>query len=163
MTTVMYPGSFDPVTLGHVDIAARAAAIFDRVIVAVYATPTKDLLFTTKERMELFRRAIAHLPNVEVTDFTGLVVEAARGLGANAIVRGLRSGSDFEHEFEMFYMNRKLAPDIEIVCLMASLPYQYVSSSLLKEVVRLGADAQDLVPLQVIESVKRKLEQRDYG
>ena len=81
MTTVMYPGSFDPVTLGHVDIAARSAAIFDRVIVAVYAAPAKDVLFTTKERVELFRRAIAHLPNVEVTDFTGLVVEAAGASG----------------------------------------------------------------------------------
>ena len=108
----------------------------------------------------MFRKAVEHLPNVEVTDFTELVVDCARRLGAHAIVRGLRSGSDFEYEFEMAYMNRKLAPDIEVVCLMASLPYQYVSSSLVKEVIALGGDVTDLVPAQVTDIVKRKLESR---
>ena len=157
MVTAIYPGSFDPVTLGHVDIAARAAAIFDRVIVSVYATPAKELQFNTQERVDLFRKAVEHLPNVEVTQFTDLVVECARQLGANVIVRGLRSGSDFEYEFEMTYMNKKLAPDIEVVCLIASLPYQYVSSSLLKEVIRLGGDVTGLVPPHVIEAVKNKM------
>ena len=157
MVTAIYPGSFDPVTLGHVDIAARAAAIFDRVIVSVYATPAKELQFNTQERVDLFRKAVEHLPNVEVNQFTGLVVECARQLGANVIVRGLRSGSDFEYEFEMTYMNKKLAPDIEVVCLIASLPYQYVSSSLLKEVIRLGGDVTGLVPTDVIEAVKNKM------
>ena len=157
MVTAIYPGSFDPVTLGHVDIAARAAAIFDRVIVSVYATPAKELQFNTQERVDLFRKAVEHLPNVEVTQFTDLVVECARQLGANVIVRGLRSGSDFEYEFEMTYMNKKLAPDIEVVCLIASLPYQYVSSSLLKEVIRLGGDVTGLVLPHVIEAVKNKM------
>jgi pantetheine-phosphate adenylyltransferase len=154
----MYPGSFDPVTLGHVDIATRASAIFDKVIVAVYAVPSKNLLFSTEERVGLFRKAVEHLPNVEVAEFTGLVVASARQLGAKVIVRGLRSGSDFEYEFEMAYMNKKLAPDIELVCLMASLPYQYVSSSLLKEVIALGGDVSGLVPPRVVEFVKEKLE-----
>ena len=157
MVKAIYPGSFDPVTLGHVDIAARAAAIFDRVIVTVYATPTKKLQFSTQERVDLFRKAVEHLPNVEVIQFTGLVVECARQLGANVIVRGLRSGSDFEYEFEMTYMNKKLAPDIEVVCLIASLPYQYVSSSLLKEVIGLGGDVTGLVPPDVVEAVKNKM------
>ena len=157
MAVVMYPGSFDPVTLGHVDIVTRAAAIFEKVVVAVYATPSKALLFDTQERMDLFRRAVAHLHTVEVIKFTGLVVECARTIGANVIARGLRSGSDFEYEFEMAYMNKNLAPDIELVCFMASLPYQYVSSSLLKEVVGLGGDVSSLVPVNVIEAVKKKL------
>jgi pantetheine-phosphate adenylyltransferase len=154
----MYPGSFDPVTLGHVDIATRASAIFDKVVVAVYAVPSKNLLFSTEERVGLFRKAVEHLPNVEVAEFTGLVVASARQLGAKVIVRGLRSGSDFEYEFEMAYMNKKLAPDVELVCLMASLPYQYVSSSLLKEVIALGGDVSGLVPPRVVEFVKEKLE-----
>ena len=157
MSTAIYPGSFDPVTMGHADIATRAAAIFERVIVAVYATPSKALLFNTQERVELFQKTVEHLPNVEVTDFTGLVVEYARRLGAKVIVRGLRSGFDFEYEFEMTYMNKKLAPDVEVVCLMASLPYQYVSSSLLKEVVGLGGDITSLVPAHVMDAINSKM------
>ena len=157
MAKAMYPGSFDPATLGHVDIATRAAAIFDHVVVAIYATPSKNLMFSTQERVELFRKSIEHMPNVEVMGFSGLVVECARRIGANVIVRGLRSGSDFEYEFDMAYMNKKLAPDLEVVCLMASLPYQYVSSSLLKEVVGLGGDITGLVPTDVMEAVKTKL------
>ena len=157
MVTAIYPGTFDPVTLGHVDIATRSASMFDKVIVTVYATPSKNLLFDTRERVDLIRRSVSHLPNVEVAEFTGLVVECARRLGAKVIVRGLRSGSDFEYEFEMAYMNHKLAPDIEAVCLMSSLPYQYVSSSLLKEVIGLGADVAELVPDHVLDAVKAKL------
>ena len=157
MVVAMYPGSFDPVTLGHVDIVARSAAIFDKVKVAVYSTPSKNLLFSTDERVDLFRKVVPHLANVEVIEFSGLVVEFARRIGAKVIVRGLRSGSDFEYEFEMAYMNDKLAPDIEVVCLMSSLPYQYVSSSLLKEVIGLGGDVSGLVPALVLEEVKRKL------
>ena len=160
MAEAMYPGSFDPVTLGHVDIAARAASIFDKVTVAVYAMPPKNLLFSTDERIDMFRRAVDHLPNVDVIEFTGLAVGAARSIGAKAIVRGLRSGSDFEYEFEMAYMNKKLAPDIEVICMMASLPYQYVSSSLLKEVIRLGGEVGDLLPPQVMDIVKKRLESR---
>jgi pantetheine-phosphate adenylyltransferase len=161
MTIAIYPGTFDPVTLGHVDITLRAAGIFEKVIVSVYGTPSKELMFSTQERVELFRKAVEHQPNVEVTPFSGLVVEWARRQGATVIVRGLRSGSDFEYEFEMAFMNRKLAPNIEVVCLMASLPYQYVSSSLLKEVVRLGGDVTALVPRHVMEAVKKSMNLRD--
>ena len=157
----MYTGTFDPVTLGHLDIVKRAAAIFERVIVAVYAAPSKNLLFNTDERVSMFRQALEDLPNVEVTEYTGLSVEYARTMGAQVIVRGLRSGSDFEYEFEMAYMNKKLAPDIELVCLIASLDYQYVSSSLLKEVVGLGGGVEDLLPPKVTEAVKQKLRSRD--
>jgi pantetheine-phosphate adenylyltransferase len=157
MVTAIYPGSFDPVTEGHVDIASRAAAIFSRVVVAVYDTPSKKLLFGTDERVDLFLQSVKEMPNVEVTRFSGLVVEAARRIGANVIVRGLRSGSDFEYEFDMAYMNKKLAPDVEMVCMMASLSYQYVSSSLIKEVIGLGGDATDLVPAHVMDAVQRKM------
>ena len=160
MITAIYPGSFDPVTLGHVDIVVRAAAIFDRVLVSVYDTPSKALLFDTDERVALFQRAVEGVANVEVRRFSGLVVEAARQMGAGAIVRGLRSGSDFEYEFEMAYMNKKLAPDVEVVCMMASLPYQYVSSSLVKEVIGLGGDVTGLVPPHVMEAVRSKMRLR---
>ena len=161
MATAIYPGSFDPVTLGHVDIATRAAAIFDRLIIAIYDTPSKNLLFNTEERVAFFRKSVEHLNNVEVRYFKGLAVECARDFGAGVIVRGLRGGSDFEYEFEMAYMNKKLAPDVELVCMMSSLPYQYVSSSLLKEVVGLGGDVTGLLPPHVIEAVKTKLNAQD--
>ena len=139
------------------DIATRAAAIFNRVVVAVYDTPSKKLLFDTDERVDLFERSVEGMSNVEVSRFSGLAVQAARRVGAGVIVRGLRSGSDFEYEFEMAYMNKKLAPDVEMVCMMASLPYQYVSSSLVKEVIGLGGDVTDLVPGHVMEAVKSKM------
>jgi len=157
MATAIYPGTFDPVTLGHVDVATRAASIFDKLLIAVYATPSKTLMFNTEERVDLFKRAMEHTPNVEVVEFQGLVVEAARQQGAKAIVRGLRSGSDFEYEFEMAFMNKKLAPDVEVVCFMASLPFQYVSSSLLKEVIGLGGDVTDLLSPHVVEAKAKKL------
>jgi len=157
MATAIYPGTFDPVTLGHVDVATRAASIFDKLLIAVYATPSKTLMFNTEERVDLFKRAMEHTSNVEVVEFQGLVVEAARQQGAKSIVRGLRSGSDFEYEFEMAFMNKKLAPDVEVVCFMASLPFQYVSSSLLKEVIGLGGDVTDLLSPHVVEAIAKKL------
>lgn len=156
MVTALYPGTFDPVTLGHVDIAARAAALFDRVIVAVYETPSKELLFNTTERVELFQKAVRHLPNVEVRKFNGLVVRFAENVGAAVIVRGLRSGSDFEYEFEMAFMNRRLAPSVDMVSFMTSQDYMFISSSLLKEVARLSGDVTDMVPPQVAEAVYAK-------
>ena len=156
MVTAIYPGSFDPVTLGHVDVASRAALLFEKVIVAVYATPSKDLLFTTYERLELFRNSVVHLPNVEVRQFEGLVVRFAQDVGAAAIVRGLRSGSDFEYEFEMAAMNRRLAQDVDMVSFMTSQDHMFVSSSLLKEVARLGGDVTSMVPPHVAEAVYTK-------
>ena len=137
MVTAIYPGTFDPVTLGHVDISARASLLFDRVIVAVYSTPSKNLLFTTDERVGLFKESVAHLSNVEVVEFEGLVVRFAHEVGAAVIVRGLRSGSDFEYEFEMAFMNRRLAPNVDMVSFMTSQEYMFISSSLLKEVALL--------------------------
>lgn len=160
MTIAIYPGAFDPITNGHLDIAMRAATIFERVIVTVYDSPAKKILFTTEERLDLIRRSVADLPNVEAASFTGLTVDFARQVGAKAIVRGLRIGGDFEREFEMALMNKKLAPDCEVVCLMTNLKYQFVSSSLLKEVARLGGYIDDLVPEPVVAALDKKINSR---
>ena len=157
MTLAIYPGAFDPVTNGHLDIAARAAQLFEKVIVGVYDTPAKNLLFTTKERVDLARQSTTGLPNVEVKPFKGLTVDFAKEVGARAIVRGLRIGADFEREFEMALMNKKLAPDCELVCLMSNLKYQFLSSSLLKEVASLGGYIDDLVAKPVAEALKKKV------
>ena len=156
MVTGIYPGSFDPVTVGHVDVATRASALFEKVIVAVYRAPSKGLLFDADERAALFTNAVRHLPNVEVTKFDGLVVRIAREVGAKVIIRGLRSGSDFEYEFDMAFMNRRLEPDLDMVFFMTSQDYMFVSSSLLKEVARLGGDIREMVPPQVAEAVYTK-------
>ncbi len=156
MVTALYPGSFDPVTLGHMDVVARAAALFDQVIIAVYATPSKNLLFSTEERVALFGSAIQGLPNVAVRRFEGLVVRFAQEVGAAVIVRGLRSGSDFEYEYEMAFMNRKLAPKVDMVSFMTSQEHMFVSSSLLKEVARLGGNIGGMVPPRVAAAVYAK-------
>lgn len=156
MVVAIYPGTFDPVTLGHVDIAKRGAALFEKLIVAVYATPSKDLLFTTEERAGLFRDSISDLPNVEVRQFEGLVVRFAREVGAAVIVRGLRSGADFEYEYDMAFMNRRLEPEVDMVSFMTSQEYMFVSSSLLKEVARLGGDVNGMVPPHVVRAVQGK-------
>ena len=156
MPTALYPGSFDPVTLGHLDVAERAAVLFDKVIVAVYARPAKDLAFDDDERVEMFTRAVSHLPNVEVTKFDGLVVRMAQKVGASVIVRGLRSGADFDYEYDMAFMNRKLAPDVDMVSFMTSQEYMFISSSLLKEVAKLGGDIASMVPPHVAEAVSAK-------
>ena len=157
MTKAIYAGSFDPVTNGHLDIATRAAALFEELIIGVYDAPPKSLTFSTEERVDLMRRAVAHLPNVRVTAYTGLTVAFAKGMGAQVMVRGLRMTSDFEREFEMALMNKKLDPDIELVCLMTSLEYQFVSSSLLKEACALGGDICELVPLHVAQALRERL------
>ena len=156
MVTGVYPGSFDPVTVGHVDVVQRASALFDKVIVAVYGAASKDLLFDTDERVDLFQRAIEKLPNVEVTKFEGLVVRFAKEVNAKVIIRGLRSGSDFEYEFDMAFMNRRLEPELDMVFFMTSQEYMFVSSSLLKEVARLNGDIDDLLPPHVAQAVKIK-------
>ena len=157
MTIAIYPGTFDPITNGHLDIATRAAKLFQKVVIGVYDTPAKNLLFTTEERVDLVRQTITGLPNVDVESFTGLTVDFARKVGAQAIVRGLRVGADFEREFEMALMNKKLSPDCELVCLMANLNYQFLSSSLLKEVASLNGYIDDLVPKAVAIALKKKV------
>ena len=158
MVTALYPGSFDPVTVGHVDILSRAAKVFDKLVVAVYDTPSKNLLFSTDEREQLMKDACSHLPNVEVKRFSGLVVRYAMDIGAGVIVRGLRSGSDFEYEFDMAFMNRRLEPQVDLVCFMTSQDYMFVSASLLKEVAKLGGDITEMVPPNVAQAVYSKFE-----
>ena len=157
MTTAIYPGAFDPITNGHLDIAARAAKLFEKLIIGVYDTPDKRLLFTTEERVDLVRQAIANLPNVEVESFSELTVEFAKRVKAQTVVRGLRIVADFEREFEMALMNKKLFPELELVCLMTSLEYQFISSSLLKEVASLSGNIDGLVPKPVAIALRRKL------
>ena len=156
MTIAIYPGSFDPVTNGHLDIANRAAALFDQLIICVYDVPQKQVMFSTEERVELIRKAVAHLPNVRVEPYSGLTVDFARKTNAQVVVRGLRMSSDFEREFEMALMNKKLAQDVELVCLMSSLEYQFLSSSLLKEACQLGGDIANLVPKHVAAALAAK-------
>ena len=156
MVTALYPGSFDPATMGHVNVATRAARLFDRVIVAVYDTPSKSLLFNTEERVSLMEGAIADIGNIEVRPFTGLVVNTARDLGAATIIRGLRSGPDFEYECQMFFMNRRLEPDVDMVSLMSDQDHTFISSSLLKEVAQLGGDISGMVPPNVAQALAEK-------
>ena len=157
----VYPGSFDPVTNGHIDIVHRASKIFDGVIVAVYEAPPKNVLFTAEERVALFREAVNTFSNVEVTTFHGLTVDVAREAGAGLIIRGLRAGSDFENEFEMFLMNKNLAADVEAVYMMSNLQWQFLSSARVKEIAQLGADVRDLVPPHVAAALATKL--REIG
>ncbi len=157
MTTAIYPGSFDPITNGHLDIVKRASSIFEKVIIAVYDIPQKSLLFSAEERVELARKAVVDFKNVQVTSYSGITVEYARQSKAQVLVRGLRASSDFEREFEMALMNKKLAPDIELVCFMANLRYQFLSSSLLKEIIKLGGNLDDMVPPHVSAALKKKL------
>ena len=157
MTIAIYPGSFDPITNGHLDIALRAAKLFEKLIIGVYDSPDKSILFTTKERVELVRQTIVNLPNIEVESFTGLTVGFAKKVGAQVIVRGLRMSGDFEREFDMAMMNKKLSPELELACLMANQEYQFLSSSLLKEVANLSGNIEDLVPKHVATALRRKV------
>jgi|TARA_B100000315_G_scaffold99332_1_gene91383 pantetheine-phosphate adenylyltransferase len=156
LITAIYPGSFDPITNGHIDVAQRASRLFSKLIIGVYDTPYKHLLFTIKERVEMARQAVAHLSNVKVQPFNGLAVNFAKKVKAQVMVRGLRVSADFEREFDMAMMNRKLNPELELICLIAKPKYQFLSSSLLKEVARLGGDIDDLVPKHVIQALSKK-------
>jgi pantetheine-phosphate adenylyltransferase len=156
LNIAIYPGSFDPITNGHLDIATRAAKIFDKVIIGVYKNPNKPILFNTEERVELIRQAIADLPNVEVKSFSGLTIDLAKKVKAKAIVRGLRMSADFEREFDMAMMNKRMYPELETVCLMARVEYQFLSSSLLKEAASLGGAINDLVPKHVASALRKK-------
>jgi len=157
VTIAIYPGSFDPVTNGHLDITRRASRLFEKVIVGVYEKPTKNLLFTIKERVDLVRQSVVDLPNVEVQAFSGLVVDFAKQKKAQTLIRGLRMSADFEREFEMAMMNKKLYPALDLVCLMANQEFQFLSSSILKEVACLGGSIKCLVPECVAESLRKKV------
>jgi pantetheine-phosphate adenylyltransferase len=158
MTLAIYPGSFDPITHGHLDVAQRAARLFDRLVLAFYTGgETPGGLFSPEDRIALAREAIAALgvSNIEVERFSGLTVEYARQRGAAAIVRGLRAVSDFEYEFKLAHMNDHLAPEIEVVCLMTSSRHSFISSSLIREVASLGGEVDGLVPNNVRDALRR--------
>ena len=146
MRSALYAGTFDPVTKGHVDVARRAACLFDQVVIGVVARPAKGVLFSTEERVDLVRKAIGDIQNIRAQSYSCLTVEFARRIGARFIVRGLRMGSDFEREFDMALMNHKMAPDIDTICLMSSAEYQFVNSGLVKQAAQWGADVGVFVP-----------------
>jgi len=152
----LYPGSFDPFTNGHLDIAQRAAKLFDKLIVAVYEHPTKNVLFSAEERQEMVRQAVEGVPKIEAASFSGLSVEYARSRNACALVRGLRALSDFDYEFQIALMNRNLSPDLEATFLMTSLPYVFLSSSIVKEIAKLGGPLDGLVPTHVEGALRRR-------
>ncbi len=157
--TAIYPGSFDPPTLGHIDIAVRAARLVDRLIVAVYATPSKNLAFDAAERVSLWEESLAVLhapPNITIMTYSGLTTECARSVGATALVRGLRTVTDFETEFQQAHMYRRLAPELEIILLVTDLAHMFISASLVKEVARLGANIDEFVTEPVARAMRRK-------
>jgi pantetheine-phosphate adenylyltransferase len=152
----VFPGSFDPITNGHVDIVARCLKVFDEVVVAILVNPEKRPLFSVEERVEILREAYRGEPRVRIDTFSGLLVEYAVALGATVIVRGLRAVSDFEYEFQMALMNRRLDPRIETVFMMPAESYSYLSSRLVKEVSQLGGDVRELVPPVVARRLREK-------
>jgi len=156
-TTAIYPGTFDPLTLGHAELANRAAGMFDRLVVAVAASPAKAPLFDLDERVELARQAFAGNDRIAVAGFDGLLVECARRHGARVILRGLRAVSDFEYEYQMAAMNRRLAPGIETVFLTPDERYAFISASLVREVARLGGDVSAFVPPVVLAALRQRL------
>ena len=158
MPRAIYPGTFDPVHNGHIDIATRAAGLFDHLTVAIYARPLKNLLFTTQERKAMMEEALGHIPNVSVATYNQLTVDFARQVGAQVIVRGLRVISDFELEFQMALTNKKLAPEIEFVCLMTSQEYAFLSASTVKEIAMLGGCVDGMVPPHVAKAMQAKFE-----
>ncbi|MBE6757019.1 MAG: pantetheine-phosphate adenylyltransferase [Ruminococcaceae bacterium] len=161
MRLAICPGSFDPVTNGHLDVIQRAARLFDRVVVLVAVNMGKHGMFTVDERCEMLRRATTHLPNVEVAAYNGLLADYARERQAAAIVKGLRAMSDFEYEFQMALTNRKLNSEVETVFLTTSTEYMYLSSSLVKEVARLGGDVSEFVPACVVNDILNKTERTE--
>jgi pantetheine-phosphate adenylyltransferase len=156
LTIALYPGSFDPITNGHIDIATRASRLFEKTVIGIFSTPEKHLTFSIEERVDLAKRAVAHLPKVEVKPYTNITVDFAKQINAQVLVRGLRMISDFEWEFEMAMMNRMLSPGLETVCFMASQEFQFLSASLIKEVASLGGNISSLVPPHVAEALKKK-------
>lgn len=159
MTIAIYPGSFDPIHNGHIDIARRAARLFDKLVWAAYDRPLKNLLFGEQERIEFMREAVKDVPNIEVRSYHGLTVSFARQVGAKAIVRGLRVTYDFEIEYQMALTNAQQAPEIDTVCLMTSMRYAFVSSSILKEIALANGDISEMVPPFVASRLKQRIAQ----
>ena len=160
MTTAIYPGSFDPITLGHLNIIRRAAQIFDKVVVCVMVNSEKNPMFTLEERVELINRVVSRFPNVHVETFSGLLAEYAKNFEPAVIVKGLRAVSDFESEFQMALINKKINPNLDTLFLTASEKYTFLSSSVVKEMARYGADLSEFVPYEIIEDVMEKSQNR---
>lgn len=156
-TKAIYPGTFDPMTNGHLDIVSRAALMFDSIVLAVAASPSKKPLFSLEERVALATEVVGHLPNVTVVGFSDLMANFAKAQQANVLVRGLRAVSDFEYELQLAHMNRHLLPTLESVFLMPSEQYSFISSSLMKEVARHGGEVQAFLPAPVYQALKAKL------
>src|SRR5882762_2910418 len=159
MKRAIYPGSFDPVTNGHLDVIERARKLFDEVIVAVAHNDEKQPLFALEERLDMLQQTIGNIDNVQISQFGGLLVDFAVEQKAVAVIRGLRAVSDFEFEFQMALMNRKLEAAVETIFLMPKEEYTYLSSRLVKEIARLGGDVKDFVPARVATELRRKLKQ----
>ena len=156
MKTAVYPGSFDPVTNGHLDIIQRSSQVFDKLIVAVVKNHSKEPLFSIEERIRLIQKAVGDIPNVEVDHFDGLLVNFVAARGAQIIIKGLRAISDFEYEFQMASLNHKLQPDVETMFMMTNHKYSYLSSSMVKEIAGLGGSIRDLVPDEILNDILDK-------
>lgn len=157
MKIAVYPGSFDPITNGHLDIIKRSSQVFDKVIVAVVKNHSKSSLFTVDERMNLIKKTTSDLPNVEVDHFEGLLISYVTSRDAQVIIKGLRAISDFEYEFQMALMNRKLQPKIETMFMMTHSKYSYLSSSMVKEIASLGGCISELVPDEILKDIQDKI------
>ncbi|MBE7025583.1 MAG: pantetheine-phosphate adenylyltransferase [Ruminococcaceae bacterium] len=160
MKIAVYPGSFDPITNGHIDIIERAAEVFDKVYVSILKNSSKNPLFTTVERQELIERVTRHIPNIEIVSFEGLLVDLMREKKATVIIKGLRAISDFEYEFQMALTNRQLAPEVETLFMMTRAQNQYLSSSIVKEIAKFNASLDGMVPPEIQEDIYRKIGQR---
>ena len=156
MSKVIFPGSFDPIHLGHVDIIKRAARLFDEVVIAVYDRPLKSLLFTPRERIAMVKQAIQDIPNVTIVGYNDLTVQFAKNIGASAIVRGLRVFSDFEYEFRMAMANKRLEPEMETIAFVTNEQNTFLSSSMVKEIASLGGDVSTMVPINVLKALRKK-------
>lgn len=157
----VYPGSFDPIHFGHMDIAHRAAALFDQLVVAVYCHPQKPLLFSAEERVNLAKTVMSEYSNVKVVAYSGLTVDFVKSLGASVIVRGLRVISDFELEYQMALTNRQLSPDLDTICLMTSQDYAFISASVVKEVFMAGGNVSQMVHPLIKEALADKVKQQN--
>jgi len=160
MKVAIYPGSFDPITKGHLNIIERASKIFDKLIVCVMVNGAKQPIFTSSERVELVRRVIRHLQNVEVYASEELLADFARRMGSSVIIKGLRAATDFENEFQMALINRKLNPELDTMFLTADSQYMYLSSSMVKELGSYGADLTDFLPMEIIPDFQERIENR---